>query len=368
MPFVKLDNYFNRITPEQVPGVVCWVGTRERTLFFECYGLAQREPSRIMAHKDTIFDLASLTKPLATATAAMICIEQGLFRLHDPVARFFGDFKHTPHGPTPIAHLLTHTSGLPAWFPLYIVPKDSRMQYLAYAMMPVRRVVYSCLGFILLGKIIEHVVGQTLAAFCTSRMYRPFAIPGLQFRPRTQRNCAATEKGDRYERTLTAEYCDPAAHRWRNRVIRGEVHDGNSFYAYGGCAGNAGLFGSAEDCSRFLQLYCEGSFVSKKNVALMTRDHTGGEEKRGLGWWVDPFPGVLSNRTFAHTGFTGTMVCVDPVRDIMIVLLTNAIHPRVRQEVKRKMRRKVVTIVAEMLDPKRCRPRSVKYQIRSTKY
>lgn len=349
MPFVKLDSYCARITPEQIPGIACWVGTRTRTLFLQSYGLAQREPSHAAVNNNTIFDLASLTKPLATAIATMICIEDGSIRLHDPVRRFLGAFKNTPHHTTTIAQLLTHTSGLPAWFPLYILPEHSRIHYLAHARTSAKGVTYSCPGFILLGKIIEQVIGHTLDQFCTTRIYRLLELHSLHFHPPTKRNYAATEKGDLYERAMTAEYCNPSAHTWRDHMIRGEVHDGNCYYAYNGCSGNAGLFGAAEDCGRFLQLYCQGSIVSRKYVALMTRDHTNGPEKRGLGWWMDPYPEILSSRTFAHTGFTGTMVCVDPENDIMIVLLTNAIHPRVRQDVKRRVRRKVVQIVADTL-------------------
>jgi CubicO group peptidase (beta-lactamase class C family) len=349
VPFIKLDKYCTLIVPEQTPGIVCWVGTKKHTLFMRSFGFAQRVPSHVAVNNKTIFDLASLTKPLTTAIATMICVEEGSIRLHDPVTRFLGVFKNTPHHATTIAQLLTHTSGLPAWFPMYILPERSRIHYLAHARTSAQPVVYSCLGYILLGKIIEQATGSTLDKFCTARIYTPFELSSLCFLPRTRRNCAATEKGDHYERNMIAEYCDPSARTWRDRVIRGEVHDGNCFYAYSGCAGNAGLFGNAEDCSRFLQLFCQGSIVSKKYVALMTRDHTGGPEKRGLGWWMDPFPGILSRHSFAHTGFTGTMVCVDPLNDIMIVLLTNAIHPRVRQEIKRRIRRKVVQIVAETL-------------------
>lgn len=349
MPFVKLDRYCSRIVPEQTPGIVCLIGAKRRTYFLQRYGFAQRDPYRVRINTNTVFDLASITKPFATAIAAMICIEQGRFRLHDPVMRFLSAFKDTPNGGITIAQLLTHTSGLPAWFPLYIMPEHSRMHYLAHARTPAKGVTYSCLGFILLGTIIEHVTGQDLAAFCRMHIYYPLGLHGMCFNPRTKRNCAATEKGDHYERKMTAEYCDPAVHRWRDRVIRGDVHDGNCYYAYNGSAGNAGLFGTAEACGRFLQLYCQGKIVSRRNVALMTRDHTGGAEKRGFGWWMDPYPGILSARAFAHTGFTGTMVCVDPENDIMIVFLTNAIHPRVRQEVKRRIRRNVVQIVAEEL-------------------
>ena len=136
-------------------------------------------------------------------------------------------------------------------------------------------------------------------------------------------------------------------------MIRGEAHDGNCFYAFDQISGNAGLFGNAAECGKLLQRYCTGEILSKRYVAAMTKDLTGGPEKRGLGWWIDPFPGVLSSRAYGHTGFTGTMVCVDPDLDVIIVLLTNAIHPRVRQEVKKRMRRRVVQLVAATLNAKR---------------
>jgi len=347
--FVKLNKYLARIVPDQIPGAVCWIGTTKRTLFFEAFGYAQVEPRKVRISKETVFDLASITKPFATATAIMKCVAQGALRLHDPVARYLGEFKNTVNNRVTIAKLLTHSSGLPAWFPLYIIPEDTRMPYMAQTTLRTPQVVYSCLGYIILGILIKRVTGQDVSSFCQNHIFKPLHLDSMRFSPDTIRNIAATEKGDQYERSMTAEFCDPTIHKWRNRVIRGEVHDGNCFYAYKGISGNAGLFGNAPDCGRFLQSLLNHTILPKKYVTMMIQDHTGGHEKRGLGWWVDPFPEFFSHGTFAHTGFTGTMVCVDPMKDIIIVLLTNAIHPHVRQEVKRRIRRKVVEIVAGTL-------------------
>jgi len=345
--FLKLDKYLDRLVRTSVPGIVCWIGDHKNTLFFESYGYAQRVPRRVKIRKDTIFDLASLTKPFTTAIAIMNLISQKKLSINAQVHTLIPEFKKTPNGRITIYQLLTHTAGLPGWFPLYLLPGNIRMAFLANTTTYQKRVEYSCLGYILLGLIIERITTTKLDTFCQRHIYQPNGLKSLRFRLRTKRNVAATEHGDLFERNMAAEYSDQHAHTWRNYVIRGEVHDGNCFYAYDRVSGNAGLFGTAADCGRFLRLYSNGNIVPKRIFNDMVRDHTGGPEKRGLGWWVDPYPGVLSPRTFAHTGFTGTMVCVDPDTGTIVVLLTNAIHPLVRQEVKKRLRRRVVEIVAK---------------------
>lgn len=352
MSFVALDRYLKRIATASIPGIVCWVGNSTCTYFFKAYGYAQCIPKQIKIKKTTVFDLASLTKPFATALAILYLVHNGKLRLSAPVAHFLPEFKNAQNSRVTIKQLLTHTAGLPAWFPLYILPEKIRTWFLMNATTDKTSVEYSCLGYILLGMIIERITEKGLDIFCRDCLFKPYALYNLHFTPKTRRNVAATEHGDGYEQTMARVYCDPSVHTWRKRVIRGEVHDGNCFYAYNGISGNAGLFGTAEECARFLQMYQSGEILPKHIVTEMTQDHTGGPEKRGLGWWIDPYPGILSRRTYAHTGFTGTMVCVDRECDAIIVLLTNAIHPRVQQDIKKRMRRRVVELVTQTLGSK----------------
>ena len=349
MSFVALDRYLKRITTTSVPGIACWVGRTTRTHFFETYGYAQCIPRRVKIKQRTLFDLASLTKPFATALAILHLVHTRRLRISTPVSRVLPQFKITRNSTITIKQLLTHTAGLPAWFPMYVLPEKIRTWFLMNVTNGKTAVEYSCLGYILLGTIIESITGKGLDRYCKNKLYAPHGLSDFCFTPKSRRNVAATEHGDVFERGMAGVYCDPTVHTWRRYVIRGEVHDGNCYYAYNGVSGNAGLFGTAEGCARFLQMYQRGELLPKRIIAEMIKDHTGGREKRGYGWWINPYPGVLSRYTYAHTGFTGTLACVDPQYDVIIVLLTNAIHPRVQQEMKKKMRRRVVQIVAETL-------------------
>jgi len=128
-------------------------------------------------------------------------------------------------------------------------------------------------------------------------------------------------------------------------LIKGEVHDGNCFYAFNGVSGNAGLFSNAEDLSRILRVYLQGEIVKPGTLKMMIKDWTGGNEKRGLGWWVNPYPGILSDSAFGHTGFTGTMVMVEPPQNLIIIFLSNSVHPRVKLGVMPEIRRRIVEII-----------------------
>ena len=162
---------------DSVPGVVCWIGTRTATLFHEAYGHAQITPRPVSIQRTTCFDLASLTKPLVTAIAIMRLAAQRKLRLEDPLRKFLPGFKNSVNSHITIRQLLTHTSGLPAWFPLYILPQRARMTYCANATTGRHDVVYSCLGYILLGQVIEHITGRDLDALCRNTVSKIMALP-----------------------------------------------------------------------------------------------------------------------------------------------------------------------------------------------
>lgn len=349
MSFKQLDDYLvNCTTQKKIPGIVCWLGSQKNTLFFKAYGHAQLLPSKIPINKNTIFDLASLTKPLATAMSIMLLSDQKQLKMTDKAKIFLPMASSGSTGKKTIKQLLTHTAGLPAWFPLYVLPAEERLDYLSRSASKKRTVLYSCLGYIILGMIVERVSGQTLDKFCKEHIFKRLGLNNTMFGPVKKKNIAATEFGNKHEELTAAQHGKIKKMKWRNYVLKGEVHDGNSFYAFGGVSGNAGLFSTAQEIARIIRAYMAGDIVTKKTMKMMIKSHINGKEKRGLGWIVDPFPGYVSNRSFYHTGFTGTMCLVDPVKDKIMILLTNAVHPVVRQELMPEVRKKFVEILSKI--------------------
>ncbi len=347
MSFKSLDALLvDYTTTRNIAGCVCCVASMKEIFFFHAYGYAQVEPSRVKLNKNTIFDLASLTKPLATALAVMQLCEEKRMNLSDTVQRYLPAFKKSINGEKTIKELLLHTSGMPAWFPLYILPSEKRIPFLANTNKGGHHVVYSCLGYIVLGMIIEAVTHMPLDQYCRTNIYEKIGARKMFFGPTQQRNVAATERGNQHEKQLAARFGDIGHVLWRDHVIKGEVHDGNAHYCFQGVSGNAGLFSNASDLLLIARQYCAGTIVRAETVQMMTRDWTGTQNKRGLGWVMDAYHGVLSDRAFSHTGFTGTLFVADPEQDVIILLLTNVVHPVVRPELTAALRNKVVQEVS----------------------
>jgi CubicO group peptidase (beta-lactamase class C family) len=284
------------------------IGSRTGIIASGALGNAVAVPLRLRAAIDTIYDCASLTKPLITTTLVLQAVENLDERFRGYTFR----------------ELLTHTSGLRAWLPLYaydaeyidtIVKEGPEYQRGT-------RVVYSDLNFILLWYAIRERLGDYVAAaqrvLVDDAMFNPPAL----LKPRI----AATEWGQRYEAKLANR---PELSRRREGLIWGETHDGNSFHA-GGTAGNAGLFATAHAVYRLAQKWVNGE-LPPALVAEATRNHTPGlDDARGLGWQLptgSEATSMLSPRAFGHTGFTGTSLWIDPDRDRIMVLLTNRVHP-----------------------------------------
>jgi CubicO group peptidase (beta-lactamase class C family) len=351
MSLTELDSYLAECTSrKEIPGCVCWAGNQHETFFSEKYGYAQITPQNVFMKKDTVFDLASLTKPIATALSIMILHEKHILKIGGRLGETLSVFKNTGCENTTITQLLTHTSGLPAWYPTYLIPEDDRLQRLADLATGKQEVVYSCLGYILLGKVIEQVSGIALDRFLRQNITEKLGLNTLRFGPVSDTTkVAPTEKGNGHEQKMAEQYGDISGIKWRRHLLQGEVHDGNAFYGFQGVAGNAGLFSNIEDLVRFTRAYLAGEIISSDTLALMTKDHTGGEEKRNLGWRVEPYPGVLSPTAFGHTGFTGTMLLVDPQQDLIIILLANAVHPKVQLRLMNPIREDVVRIIASAL-------------------
>ncbi|TMJ12292.1 MAG: beta-lactamase family protein [Bacillati bacterium ANGP1] len=326
------------------PGAVVYVRQDARVVWHHAFGWAAVTPRRRTMRSDAVFDLASLTKPIATATAVLQLVEHGILQLDHPVADYLPAFGASGKQAVTVRHLLTHTSGLPAWIRLYLrvrTPAEA-LRYicaLSPGAAPGSRVEYSDLGFIVLGELVRACGELSLDRYLDARIAPLVGWRRTRFRPPAgwRPRCVATEAGNEFERAAAG--AEGKGFRWRTGVICGEVHDGNSYYLYRGVAGHAGLFSTAEEVGRFGQIMLDfgatphGAVLGRRTVAEATRDQTGQlEEARGLGWRCrrgSPFMGVrASSEAFGHTGFTGTSLLVDPPRALVVVLLTNRVHPR----------------------------------------
>ncbi|MDR7486539.1 MAG: serine hydrolase domain-containing protein [Armatimonadota bacterium] len=347
------------------PGAVAAVIWGGATLALEAHGFAQVVPRRRPMTPQTIFDLASVTKPVATTTAVLQLWERGLLDVDAPVCRYLPGFADGGKERVTVRHLLAHTSGLPAWEMLYLPAPSARcvgsgararacrsidqavgrICATPAASSPGVSVDYSDLGFIVLGHLVQRASGEELGAYCRRHIFGPLGmgwtrfVPPAGWRPR----CAATEVGNAYEREKAAALGLGRRFPWRTSLLRGEVHDGNAWYLGRGVAGHAGLFGPAADLARFgMAMLRRGSLdgvriLGRETVREATRAQAPGPAKppRGLGWALAgaPFAGSrASPSAFGHTGFTGTSVLVDPDRDLVVVLLTNRVHPSASNE------------------------------------
>lgn len=314
------------------PGGVALIGSGERILEVAWAGHAAIEPKPEPLSVGTPFDLASLTKPLAAGALVRIALSQGL-SLADPPGRFFPAWKKTRHEGITLETLLTHTSGLPAWYPLYARGEGAAAYRRSLAEIEPRNppgsvVTYSDLGFLLLGEVLETFFAQPFDRAFGGLVAGP-AGSGACFPPAALPSAAATERGDQTEREMAAALGISYA-GFRDGVVKGEVHDGNA-WRRGGVAGHAGLFGAVEDVWRLAREWLDpalAEFTGDRTPRLSEARGLAWQGKRGARSAVEEF----SERAFGHTGFTGTSLWIDPPRDRVYVLLTNRIHPEAKKE------------------------------------
>ena len=271
----------------------------------------------------TRYDLASLTKVVATLPSVLKLVAAGAVGLDDPVGRFFsgaGLFQAPSLADVPVRALLAHASGLPAWRPLYAQPADRRAALAAVINTalehPAGTVVYSDLGFMLLGSIVERVAHERLDAFATREVFAPLGMHATRFGPVEGVPVAATED------------CG-----WRDRVLEGEVHDENAT-VWDGVAGHAGLFGTADDLARYAHAWAtrDERLAPAALLDACTAEAAVAADgaRRGLGWVLaheGSFGGPGAGG-YGHTGFTGTSLWIEPDGGHATVLLTNRVHPR----------------------------------------
>ena len=320
MPFTSVAAIIERaINARAFPAAGIEVGRADDVLWRNAFGRLTYAPEAPATTDDTVFDLASLTKVIATTTRAMQAIEAGRLRLDDRVADCLHDWRGSDRETVTIADLLEHASGLTAYLPFF---RDHRGRIdfaraictlpLEYA--PRTQSMYSDLGFILLGFILDDV---------------GFPLEGFSFRLQAEHLTFNPPKEWR-ERTAPTEL-----DLWRGRLIQGEVHDENT-WALGGIAGHAGLFGTAAAVGAFARdvlkgLRGETTFARPETFARFARKSSVPGSSRALGWdTMLPSSSCgtrLSDRALGHTGFTGTSLWVDPAQDVYVVFVTNRVHP-----------------------------------------
>jgi uncharacterized protein YbbC (DUF1343 family) len=328
-----------------IPGGVVLVGHDGQIVYRKAFGMRSLEPVREPMTVDTIFDLASMTKCLATATSVMKLVEEGELRLNDPVAVYLPEFAKNGKENITIRQLLTHFSGLredldlkPAWKgrdAAYRLTMDSQPLFL-----PGAHFLYSDVNFITLGFVVEKVSGMSLDEYAAKNVFEPLAMNDTRFLPPPPWR----------SRIAPTEYDES------HQMLRGTVHDPTA-RRMGGVAGDAGLFSTAGDLAKYAQDMLTGFHVlSALSVEKMTtpQQPPTAASLRGLGWDIDsPFS---SNRgeffpvgSFGHTGFTGTSIWIDPVTNSYVIVLTNAVHPRGSNSGVVSLRSRITSAVARAL-------------------
>ncbi|MEO8495907.1 MAG: serine hydrolase domain-containing protein, partial [Planctomycetota bacterium] len=331
----------------EMAGCVVCIGRQGKIAYLKAYGSRQIEPEKIEMTIDTVFDMASITKPVATATSVMLLVQRGSVKLSDRVSGHIPDFAQNGKEQVTIEDLLRHQSGL--------TPDNALSDYedgpakaienlyaLSLRAEPKTKFMYSDVGFIVLAELVRNKTGQDIHEFSQENLFRPLGMSETGYLPRQELRdrAAATEQRD-------------------GRWMRGEVHDPRA-YLLGGVAGHAGLFSTARDLAVFAQMLLNGGeYDGKRILAVETlKTMTAGYEVssgiRGLGW--DKQTGYSTNkgkgfseRAFGHGGFTGTTFWVDPELDLFVIFLSNRLHPDGKGSVN-QLAGRIGTIAAEAID------------------
>jgi len=349
--FAKIDSIIvHAIKDSAFPGAVVLVSKVAEIIYEKGFGHFTYDESSPKVKTTTIYDLASLTKIIATTTAAMICIDRNLFKLDDPVYKYIPGFSENGKENILIKNLLLHNSGLPAWKKFYDknLGTESIINNI-YSIKPEysagTKTVYSDLGIIVLGKLIEKVAEKKLDEFCEDEIFLPLNMNKTFFNPPNSVNYKIPP-------TEIDDY-------WRNKLVQGEVHDETSSLL-GGVAGHAGLFSTAKDLSKLCQMmldegkYNGTQFIKPETIKLFMKRFSP-ESTRALGWDTKSVTrssagNKFSKTSFGHTGFTGTSIWIDPERKLFVVFLTNRVYPSRENKKIINVRPKLHNAVIEAID------------------
>ena len=317
----------SEIAAGRVPGAVVEVGEGGKIVYRRAFGFRELKPERVPMTPDTIFDLASLTKPVATAVAIMQIAEQGKIDLDSPVAKYWPAFAQNGKDQITVRELMTHCSGLRA-------DLDLRARWRGYATAmemieaekplypPGARYLYSDVNFEVLGELVRRISGEPLDAYCAAHIFKPLGMRDTVFEPAAAKRARIAPTG----------YVD-------GRLRLGEVHDPTA-WRMGGVAGDAGLFSTADDLALFAQMLLRhGRAGHVRILSASSIDQMGApgpaagiDRPRGLGW--DLQAPLVANReqllpvgSYGHTGFTGTMLWIDPLTQRFVIVLTNRTYP-----------------------------------------
>jgi CubicO group peptidase (beta-lactamase class C family) len=307
------------------PGAIAVIGTHAGPLVTVAAGHLDWAPSPV-PDENTLWDLASLTKVVGMTSAMMQLVESGKVDLDAPVQRYLPEWTGAGKERVTVRHLITHQSGLPAfkqYFKLNVSPDSTLRLFFLTPLdtVPGARMVYSDIGAILLGKIVERVSGEPLDVYLTRRVFEPLGMHDTRYRPPA---------------ALLARIAPTERDPWRGRHLRGEVHDENAA-ALGGVSGHAGLFSTAHDLDRLARAYLNGGTLDGRRLAgaatirQFTTVWDSAFSSRALGWDTPSANSsgghYLARPAFGHTGFTGTSLWIAPQHDLYVMLLTNRVNP-----------------------------------------
>jgi len=376
MDFQPVESAFQEAVAQGVfPGAVVLVSKDGEIVFEQAFGSRSLIPEKTPLKPNTIFDLASLTKPLATTVAIMILVREKKIRLDDQITRFISMFGVFGKSTATFRQMLNHSSGLPAWKPFHEeivkMEKAGRINFVAsraaksfvYEQIhrekplsaPGAQGLYSDLGFMILGESVEVLSGATLERFCQDRIFKPLGLRSTAFVDLTQLRTRRLQPVQ--EMIAPTENCP-----WRKRILCGEVHDDNA-YAMGGVAGHAGLFSSVRDIHALLAclnrcLHGKDDFLPKALLEeFLAKDEKVPNSTCALGWDT-PSPDKsasganFSPRSVGHLGFTGTSVWWDIEKNCHIILLSNRVHPTRKNEKIKEFRPYVHDLIMQVMFPR----------------
>lgn len=343
-----------RLSDGSFPGAVTLIASKGKTKYFKAFGFSVALPQKIQADRKTIYDVASLTKPLITANLILQLIQEEKLSVEMPLSELFPECPKDKESIT-IEDLLCHRSGIVWWYPLY-ARGASISEYrdiifnLPLACPPRREAIYSCPGYVLLASIIENILGMPYHLAAKDRIISPLGLDRtfLGEPEISLEEVAATEDSSFYERGLIKD-CNES-YSFREGIIWGQSHDTNSFAA-GGSAGNAGLFSTAEEVLMLTEQFGPRStLLNQKVLSLVGPNGTPfGPQHRTIGWQLASSPDSsacpeLNPDSIGHTAFTGCSVWFDRLKDLTIVLLTNRVHPQLSNADMLEVRRNICAL------------------------